>query len=111
MRLRHPPAEKTIEIVSKQLEGYDRPRALKTARTFFPKAELECIGFVEWSTLRKIIKHKDVLVFSIVSGITIHNMPLFAVGFNTATPAVKHFDIKYFLKKVEKTVDKELELC
>lgn len=77
-------------------------------RCFFPKAPLPCIGFVEWSTLRRIISHEDVEVFSIQSSIDIDHMTLYAVGFNKTNPAVNHFDIKYFIRHEVEKVKKEL---
>lgn len=111
MLLRKIPSKRKVEIVNKELEDYEYPKALQNAKCWFSRTHLECVGFVEWSTLRKIIKHNNVAAFAIVPAIHIYGVPLFAVGFNTEKPTVGNYDIKYFIKNEEKTVDKELELC
>lgn len=110
-RIATPPHETKLDIRSKRLQDYEFPHNLKNARTYFPKSGVPCIAFVERETLRKIINHKDVVAFCIVPCLVLRGMTLYAVGFNNTEPTVSRYDVKYFIKKYEKTVDKELELC
>lgn len=83
-----------LEIIDDRIEEH---RKTRFTATYFPKNECESIAFMNFDNLKVAMHDSDVKYFTIKSPVKINGENLYAVGFTTKTPKIKHLDVKFIL--------------
>jgi hypothetical protein len=83
-----------LEIIDNELNHNNK---LLFAATYFPKKDCSSIAFMNFKSLKKAMHDDDVIYFTIKSPLQANGENLYAVGFTTETPKIKHLDVKFLL--------------